>query len=230
MTAAGDSVTVQGAAVFDGGDQTGLLSAGALVLNSGLVQSSSTTPNSFVSTGTRVHLTGGQPSTVTFASPGQGTAGSHFQDLFVTAEAPITLVDFVFVDGQLVDQNAGSTQTFAGSNVDLVVGGASIDGFVFDGVRVLVDTLAALTQFDNVTFSNFSDANLQLTVFGRAGEVKALNNVTFTSAPTTLGMYLIVARLGPPTSPFTLNLSGMSPADPGAFLQVQPGAVVNGWP
>jgi alpha-tubulin suppressor-like RCC1 family protein len=91
MTNTADQVTVGGNAVFQGGDETGQLTAGVLSIGQNFTQAAGTgSPRTFVASGThRTVLNALATTTVSFLTPGPAT--SHFQDLDINGTAPVDL-------------------------------------------------------------------------------------------------------------------------------------------
>jgi hypothetical protein len=118
MTNAADQVTVTGNATFQGGDHTGLLSAGTLTVKGNFAQNNGN-GNAFASTGTVVVLNGTSQQQVNFGSP--NAANSRFQNLTVNNAAGIRLNTNVVVTGAMtlngttpLTESGGRTLTVSG--------------------------------------------------------------------------------------------------------------------
>jgi hypothetical protein len=129
MTAVGVQIVTGGDVVFDGGDESGLLSAGLLVVGGNFTQANTTSTKSFVATGTH-HTTfaSSNPSqTITFAD----SLTSFFNDLQVAFPSNVVVNSMVQVRGDLqVDANAqliSTDQSFTGDGLD-VSGDVNTDG------------------------------------------------------------------------------------------------------
>ncbi|MEP7325413.1 MAG: hypothetical protein ABI836_05640, partial [Gemmatimonadota bacterium] len=158
-----DQLTVTGNATFQGGDETGLLSAGTLTLKGNFAQNNGN-GNAFASTGTLVVLNGTSQQTVNFGFP--GTGNSRFQNLAVTNPAGIKFISSTVVNGTLTVTGAtpltdngsqtltvlGALTTPAGSSVTLtsfttptapVIGGSySVGTTTYTGVGMTLPVLA----------------------------------------------------------------------------------------
>ncbi len=104
-------------------------------------------------------------------------------------------------------------------------------GATFNGTSLVIDQPLPLpVALANVTFAGMSSTVNQLTVNHTGiGGPFTLNNLTFSSAPTT-GFYISANDLDGATSGvLTLDVAGSSPATGAPFIQQLNGAVVN-WP
>lgn len=133
------------------------------------------------------YFTSGLPHSITFADP----VSSHFGAFEVNGSA-ITLGSDVQA-GHVTAQGGAAFATTGGAQllqaVDLTVDGAS-----FDRVRVRGHQYLSTPQFDNVTFTNQSPADFQLSLEapGTVGDTLRFTNVTFDSPSFTSGGYVFV--------------------------------------
>ncbi|MBK8003717.1 MAG: hypothetical protein IPK12_07140 [Gemmatimonadetes bacterium] len=95
MTNAGDALTIQGNATFDGGDELNQLTAGTLTLVGNFTQLSTGSSSSFATSGTFVTVLAGSNPTVSFAT----TVASAFMDLLLPGPMTVTLASNVPVAG-----------------------------------------------------------------------------------------------------------------------------------
>jgi hypothetical protein len=172
-----DSIIAHGFAVR-GGDETGHLTAGLLVVSESFQAASL---RSFVASGThRTRLDGAV--TVFFAYP--DSAGSHFQTLEMAPGASMS-TSAALALGQLV--TTGGAPVITGGHI--TVGGLDVNGLTLDSTS-LSSVGGQIDRFDNVTFQRLPDAVTQFTLVhsGSAGSL-TFNGLTF-SAPATTGLYV----------------------------------------
>jgi hypothetical protein len=228
MTNSSDALVALNGFAFNGGDETGKLTAG--VIQS---QASFQVPaaSGFVASGShtvQMIWSGlGPTPLISFASP----TTSHFQNLDVSAGLQDSLATNVTVLGQL-SSIPGSTPPVikTGVGATLTTGSATVTGLTLDGVRLIISS-GPILSFSNVTFQNQSPTGTQLTVNSTgAGGPFTLTSLNFQTTPTT-GLYLAATDLDGAASngPLTLNLASPTPSTPGAFAQASNGAVIN-WP
>jgi hypothetical protein len=193
MTSGADQVTVTGNATFQGGDETGLLSAGTLTIKGNFAQHNGNA-NAFAASGThKVVLNGVSPQTVTFDFPGVGT--SHFQSLDVTSNTGgITITTAVFVNLQLISGvgPGAPPKLSGGGNVLTTVSGA-VARLVLDHTQLVVNEQGSghAQQFDNMTFQNFpttatGEILFNVTAVGGAAAARTIT-VNTTTVQTSLG-------------------------------------------
>jgi hypothetical protein len=229
MTNSSDVILAINGFVFNGGDETGKLTAG--VIQS---QASFQVPaaSGFVAGGNHtVQMLGtglGATPFISFASP----TTSHFQNLDVSVGLVDSLATNVTVLGQL-SSTPGSTPPVikTGVGATLTTGSATVTGLTLDGVRLIISS-GPILSFSNVTFQNQSPTGTQLTVNSTgAGGPFSLTALNFQTTPTSGGFYLVATDLDGATTngPLTLNLTSPTPATPGGFAQANNGAVIN-WP
>jgi hypothetical protein len=235
MTNAADLVTVD-RALFDGGDETGRLTAGTLstrVLLQTVGLSGHTT--SFFASGSHLtRITGSTPGAISFQTP----ASSRFQDLLVDgAVGSINLSSSVTAAGQLISlQSSGNGPTINTSAPGsvLTAGGADIaatgsfTAITMDGVPLVLSG-GAISGFSDVTFQNQNPAGTHLTV-NNVGQPVAFifGNLNFTT-PLTGGLYLQANDLDGGTIPLTIDVVSSNPASGVGVSQANNGAVIH-WP
>jgi hypothetical protein len=160
-----------GGALWDGGDETGLLTDGVLQITGDFTQGPTTTfPTSFAPSGN--HLTrflGGGAHTVIFKD--SGPLASHFHHLKLEGgSGPITLAGATsfFVTGTLT---ANTLDTLVGNGASLETqGNWDIINLKLDRVLMrLVQGTPAAPKFDFVSFLNYQPSDVQLHVEGPGG-------------------------------------------------------------
>ena len=189
MNNAAGVLSIATIASFDGGDETGQLTAGTILINGSMTQSATNSPNSFRASGTHsVFFSGAGASQLAFETP-----GSQFQNLVIDMPSGTTTVtggtivaagnltvsrgSFI-LNGHRVDvgQNLainGSTSTIAMQNpVDsLIVGnaatfaGGSTVGLLTAGV---LRVSGNFTQSATVSTTSFAPSGSHKTVLGSA--------------------------------------------------------------
>ncbi len=237
MTNAADVLTVSQDVLFDGGDETGRLTAGRLTVVGNFAQAASGSANSFRTGGNHLTvITGGPTTTITFASP----ASSRFQELDVTGRSTgLVLGSSVTIAGQLISTPSGANgptiSTTAPGSV-LTSGGidaVALSGFTaltFDGVPLVLSG-GLIGSVDALTFVNQNPSGTALTV-NNAGQPSAytFNNLTFGTVLTAGGFHLVANDLdGPTPDPLTIDVLNSNPASGAGVSQATNGAVIN-WP
>ncbi|MBK7351928.1 MAG: hypothetical protein IPI92_18905 [Gemmatimonadetes bacterium] len=236
MTNPADLLSFTGSVTFDGGDETGLLTAGELAFAGNFSQGASTSPASFFASGNHRTLIGGLGNVgVSFATPG----GSRFQELDLSpmSNSAFTIGTDVTVAGQLtvVPTGPGVTINDLGSST-LTAGGAQIGSLslatalTMDGVPLVLSG-GAITAFDHVTFTNQSPVGTALTVNNVGqGTPYTFANLTFTTSLTAGGFHLVATDLdGATPNALVIDVIGATPVNGGGTFQALNGAVVN-WP
>jgi hypothetical protein len=236
MLTSSDGVGVTGNAVFGGGDESGLLIAGALQIGGNFSQTSGTSSGSFRATGSHTTAFTGAAPSVTFASPAAAT--SSFQNLAWTtsgASSTMTLGSAVFAKGSFSTAGTGGTGLTSTNGSRLTVQGdfASVLPLVLNNVPVTIDQATTSTIFvgAGLTFQNMATTVSQLVIRNPGlGAPVALAGLTFGTVPTAPnGFYLDVTDVAADANVLTLDLTGAAPASGGAFVRTAGGAVVN-WP
>jgi len=221
MNNGSDQLTV-GSAVFNGGDETGKLTNGLLIVGGDFTQSGGAT--SFVATAT--HTTRlGTNSQVSFGSPTTSTFGA----LDVTpGTGGITLNSDVVASGALIGTGGAPILTTpAATPHTLTVGGVNVSALQVDRAPLVING-GSLAPFNNVTFTNSTQTGVQLTVNHPGVVPWTFDKLTFSTTPTT-GFYLRANDVDGPSSnnALTINLTNPSPPTPGNFVSTLNGAVVN---
>ncbi|MEO8199826.1 MAG: hypothetical protein ABI679_04820, partial [Gemmatimonadota bacterium] len=227
MTNALDSVFTTNA-VFNGGSEAGFLTSGVILVAGNFTQLALSSTQSFAPSGAHlVMLNGSGVQNVSFATP--GVAASFFRTLIIANTAGgLTLLSNIQQSGPVafatgvprIVHGNGSTVSFA----ELLA-----DSVTLDNVLIAANN-ALLTQFDSVTFQNYSPSATPLTITNPgAGSPFAFDNIKFQVVPSS-GFYISVTDNAPADGvPFTVNLVNPTPGTGGAFIKTAGGAVVN-WP
>jgi hypothetical protein len=234
MVTPGDSLYVTGDVLFAGGDESGRLSAGTLVIGGNFQQSAITDVNSFNAKGT--HRTAfasptGASQNAFFDSPGSGAAGSHFQDLDVTAAiGGINLNVNSNVDGALIASGGGGR--INGNGATLTVHQLLVNEFIADNLTIALDEQTVLLeQFDFVTFQNMPTTGaLAISVSGAGGNRNIVfAQINFPTLPVGAGN-LYVKLVSTNGQLFQLNMQNSNQGGgTGAVLSDPPGeTTVNG--
>ncbi len=224
MTSGPDQLTVTTSATFGGGDETGKLTAGLLVVSGDFTQTGG--PNTFVAT--TAHTTRlGTNSLVTFANP----TTSSFGALDVTpGTGGITLNSDVNVNVSLGAAGGAGIPiitTPAASPHTLTVAGVNVSSLEVDRAPLVING-GIITNFHDVTFTNSPTTGAQLTVNHPGGPTALIfDKLTFSTTPTS-GVYLHANDTdGPSPNALTITLTNPNPATPGSFVQQTNGAQVN---
>ncbi len=224
MTSPLDSLLTTGV-FFNGGDHTGLLTAGLLRVGGNFDQRFGTT--SFVASGTHrtVFTTGTH--TVWMFSP-----QAHFGDLDVSAAGTVTLnFTGAVVQGQLIATPAVGVATPLLSTSGfylLSVGGADITRLNLSRLRLIING-GNITAFRNVAFTNFQNVGgtrLEVRYPGLAAPF-GFDNLTFADVPLAGGFYLAAYDTDATTPPLTISVTNSSPASGAPYVLTSTGAVVN---
>jgi alpha-tubulin suppressor-like RCC1 family protein len=235
-----DTVILARGAIFGGGDETGLLTAGTLQVVGSFLQGDpqlSFSPQSFVATGNHKtvlvgaiapsRVAGPGPEPVSFLSP----TTSRFQNLEIRSPSGTLWQSNAMVLGALTfAPNASKllTSTLA-TTPTLRLANLALSSVIFNNIAVEYDwTLGGtVTQLDDVTFQNDSGAATQLTIIHPGGTPLTFNNLVFSSPPTS-GWYLSASDDAPQDGQgLVINVVNPSPTVPGNFVQRLNGAVVN---
>ncbi len=236
MTNPADLVVVNGDAAFQGGDETGLLTAGELRLAGGFTQQVQTSPNSFLASGTHrtVMVNPGQLQTVTFCCTANT---SRFMNLDISTSAGINIQfagNGVFVaDTFIVQPGTGPTPTLYMLGSPLQAKRFRINKLIVNRGTLILNEGGVIgnEQFDNVTFQNYlaSQTQFSLVAPGGAGVPRTLtfNNLAF--QPLTagdVGKYLTVTA---PTGTLIVNLPGATPVSNGPAFTTTAGVATVNW-
>jgi hypothetical protein len=175
MTSSSDTLTVQSIAIFSGADESGLLTAGVLLVQGSFVQLPTTSANSYVAGGT--HKTSfTRDGSITFAS-----STSHFQDLELSGAITVQLGSDVGVTGRFTAFQ--STTNLKGNGFKVIATAVGIQALSVDNTTIVVDEKGTgqAQQFDNVTFQGFPTTGATMLSFTGVGGAATPRNLTFTN-------------------------------------------------
>jgi hypothetical protein len=236
MTDPGAQLTVGGSALFAGGDETGKLTAGKLLIGGDFAQLNSSSSSSFAPSGS--HTTAfTSPSTVQnvdFTSPGAGASGSHFQVLDLSnATGGISLSLNTIAD---VVQSTSTSAKLIGNGASLTARQWQVQGMVVDNAPMILDEqgTAVPQLFDNVSFTGFptTATTVSLMDMTAVGAALAPRSITFNNltVQTSLGTGGLYAKLVSSNSlGVTLTISGSNDPTGGPSRSDPPfGTTVNG--
>lgn len=212
MTNGADQVEVNGDAVFDGGDESGLLSAGLLLLAGNFTQGNTTTNKSFVATGSH-HTTfasSNPTQTITFAD----SVTSFFNDLQVAFPSGVVINSLVQVRGDLqVDANAQLISTDQSSTGD----GLDVSGDVTTGGSNLLQLGRLLVGGALNVLGTYNTASTIFTGSGQTAPsglsyqaVSSSGTVTFAAGATTVSSLTVTGGI--------LTLGGRTTATAGVVV------------
>lgn len=228
MTSPLDSLKVLGDVLFDGGSTFGKITTGVIFTLGDFTQAATSSSRSYAPTGNHIDaLNGTGVQTVTFATP--SASGSNFETLAIANIAGgVTLASDVFLSGPVgfatgvprIAHGTGQTLFVA----ELVANNATLDNLLVVANNVLI------TQFDDITFTNYSPAATPLQIVHPGGATPfVFNNLIFSVTPTS-GFYISVTDNAPADANIlTINMVTPTPATGAPFIQTSGGAVVN-WP
>ena len=232
---AGAQLSVLGNATFDGGNQLGSMTDGAVSVAGNFTQLATHSGDSYHPSGAHITvINSAGNSIISFATPGTVPGTSHFQELAIagTALDTVTFASDAYAHGNLQQTNADTT-FFKSGDRTLSLGGAFFaSAVVFDNTRLVVNATApgSILFLGSVGFRNMNPLATQLSISEPGSIVPlTLTNATFTTLPTAGGFYLSATDTDGPAVPFTIDLVNPSPATPGPFAQALGGAVIN-WP
>ncbi|MEO8636641.1 MAG: hypothetical protein ABI587_15295 [Gemmatimonadales bacterium] len=235
MTNTADQVIVAGDATFQGGDETGLLSAGELRVAGDFGQQVQTSPASFLASGTHRTVMTGTTSlqSVRFCC----TAGaSGFQNLDLSQSFGINIQfagNGVFVFDTLISQvGAGTAPWLYMLGSPLTAARFRIDKLLVDRGNLILNEggVAATEQFDNVTFQNYQTSQTQFSIVAPGGSPRTLtfNNLAFMPlVGGNTGKYLTVSA---PSGTLVVDLPGATSVTNGPAFTTTSGAVTVNWP
>ncbi len=206
---------VAGNATINGGNSSGDLTAGAIRLAGDLTVSSSSSSQSFSSTGTLVELDGTGPQTLSFASPGGTT--QRFQDLLVDKPSgTVTLATDVYVTGTLTAQGGA----IDASDDVVSIGGAYVDPTNLMSVQEVRIVGQVSTVPATIPANVRVDANWVL-----PSSVTVTGSMTLNSADVTVGANTLTVL-----ADFTVQggAAELFMADPLSVLDVAGNATING--
>ena len=208
MTTDADTLAVAGLAAFAGGETTGLLTAGTLLLGGGIrAQAVSAT---FAPSGThRVVLAGAADRTITDV-----VGVSFFNDLALQTSGTVTVAgvaQMIHVNDQLIS-DASVTPTITGGGI--LTQGVAVQNTVMDNAILTVGG-GEIGALDGVEFRNFAAGTQQLIV-NRDGGSHTFNNLRFSQDNGASDVYIEArdANTGDGDQ-LTITLAGASPIDGG---------------
>jgi len=229
MQSALDTVRVNGNASFGGGDETGQLTNGAVLVSGNFTQTGVAT--TFVATGSHyVTLNGSGTQTVSFAAP--GFSGARFANLLVENSGSQIASD-MYVTG-VFGNSLGGQRVLGGNGSTLHIANLILFDWAFNNVLVDISFsgsgFVSTPALQNVAFQGYAPTATALTVSlpGWATTLQ-FDNVSFGVQPTS-GFYLSATDTSPTDGvPVVIDMTNPSPLSAGNFLQVAGGATVN-WP
>jgi len=235
MTNTADIVNVSGGAFFDGGNESGGLTAGQLRVGGNFNQNQDYSTTSFAASGTHtVALTGTSLQQVTFVTT---SGASSFQNLDISASAGMNIqFDFngLAVKGTFTSMPTGTTPLLYGLGRSLTAKQMLISGLTVDECPLILNegSTAASEQLDNVTFQDFRLTNgtapyNQFTFSGPgAGRTLTFNNLTFATTLSTgdTGHYLSVTAN---SGSLTVNIAGYNVSNGPTFTTTTGSVTVN---
>ena len=204
MQNSADALIIAGNAIFDGGDETGLLTAGNLRVRGDFTQQATVSATSYAASGTHTTTFNQNGSSVSFAN-----FASHFQDLELLGAITTSLGSDIGVAGKFT---ASQTATnLKGNGFKVVVTAVAVQALTVDNATIVVDEngTGQAQQFDNVTFQNFPTTGVSMLQFIGPGGAAAprnltFNNVSFQSLPVGAGnLYVTLIS----SNGFGLNLT-----------------------
>jgi alpha-tubulin suppressor-like RCC1 family protein len=199
-----DVLITAGNAIFDGGDETSLLTAGNLVVQGDFIQQATVSATSFAASGTHKTTFNQTGSSVSFAN-----FASHFQDLELVGAITVSLGSDIGVSGKFTASQTATT--LKGNGFKVVVTAVAVQALTVDNSTIVVDEngTGQGQQFDNVTFQNFPTTGVTMLQFIGPGGAAAprnltFNNVSFQSLPVGAGnLYVTLIS----SNGFGLNLT-----------------------
>jgi len=237
MTNTSDVVAISGGVFFDGGNESGSLTAGQLRVGGDFNENVDYSSSSFAASGTHtVVLTGGALQQVTFVDL---TGASSFQNLDISPSAGMNIqFDFngLVVKGTLTSQPAGATPMLYGLGRSLTASRLQVSGLVVDDAPLILNEGGVISteQIDNVTFQGFRLNNgtapaRQLTFVGLGDTPTArtltFNNLTFTPLVSgDTGSYIAARSLA---NSLIINLVGYNVSNGPAFTTTVGTVTVN---
>ncbi len=206
--------TVTGDVIFDGGDETGLLTDGGLAVGGSFTQASSTSKTSFAASGNFLTILNGSglPQQINFASPG-GTGLSHFAlfELFGTVSSP--LVSDAVVTGDAI---------INGGDLNLNTHLLQVDGnFATTGTGTITmhNSTDQLTVVGDAAFTGGSTLGLltagTLSVSGNFAQVPTPAGITTNYAPSGTHRTQLVGGL-----PQQLTMGSTGSGSAGSHFQI----------
>lgn len=159
MTNATDTLVVGGNALFQGGNEAGLLTAGGIVFQGNFGEGSGD-PQAFAPSGTHTDAfqNGGSAQTITFGHPG-GAGASHFQGLIIAnPQGALQIASDVYLMGPYA-YLAGNPKIVHGGGQVVHYANLNVTGVTFDNVAIAYDAGLGGSNaiaLDSVTFENYN--------------------------------------------------------------------------
>lgn len=232
MTNVADRLTVGGDVLFQGGSETGRLTAGILQVGGNFTETQLNSPTAFQAsaTHTTVFATAAGTQTIAMDNPGPSPTGNHFGNVTLNPVASVTLSGTpMFVAATFTSTGAGSVVHGNGSRIQTAT--TNVSGMIFDNTPLQINspTTPAGLVLDNSTFQNMNPATDQLDIIlPGAATPYVLNNLVFSTTPIT-GVYLFASDILADANLLTVALAGPTPATPGTRTSTSGGAVID-WP
>ena len=217
MTNAADSLDTQGgSAIFNGGSESGLLTAG--VLGTATLQQGGSSVTSYAASGNHLTAIGsGAGCSYSFANP--SAVQSHFQHFILTSGTSCNVGSDAFALGQF-RTGAGVQFVLSGSGKVFTSAGANVNHLRLGGVRWVVQAGDSIQTMNDVQFSG-QDVNAAQFTLQRAGGSFTFSNWTFLTAPNAgIGAYLDLQDTAAGTDTLKVNMTGSSPATSGGSVNL----------
>jgi hypothetical protein len=228
---AGSVLTVYRDAIFGGGSEAGLLTSGTFQLLGHFTQNGD--PESFAADSAFFTILFGDSTQqlVTFTNPGSGAGASHFGGLQAYDTAGVSLASAVFVNGPLYAAPAvGVPPVFLGNGHTMTVQGFTLDSVVIDNMPLVVTNSPQGLFGQDVTFQNFSQADIQLDITRNTGPGVTFTNFKFLGAPPTTGWHLFVHDPVIGNGAFSVTMVTPSPLQSGGARFTTSGEATISWP
>lgn len=242
MTNPLDTLVVGGNAFFEGGNESGLLTAGGIFFQKNFTEVSGD-PQAFAPSGSHVDefQSGGGAQIISFAHPGAAGA-SHFHGLAISnGQGTLQIASDVYLLGGYA-YLAGSPKIVHGAGQVVHYANLTITGVTFDNVAIAYDAGLGGSNaiaLDSVTFENYNvNAATPLIAISSPGNTSSpgtpfvFSNLSFLTDITSNagnGNYLSVTNTGA-AGALILNVSANLPAGEGLAHTVQVGSPTITWP
>lgn len=196
MTNAADSLYVFGNAFFEGGNESGLMTAGLSLFFNNFTEGSGD-PQAYAPSGSHIDVfVGGGTQTISFGHPG-GAGASHFQGFAVdNPQGALHIASDVYLMGGYA-YVAGVPKIVHGSGQVVHYASLNVTGVTFDNVAIAYDAALGgnnLIALDSVTFENYNVNSatplIDITSPGNTaspGTFFLFNNMTFNTDITGAG-------------------------------------------
>jgi hypothetical protein len=228
---AGSVLTVYRDAIFGGGSEAGLLTSGTFQLLGHFTQNGD--PESFAADSAFFTILFGDSTQqlVTFTNPGSGAGASHFGGLQAYDTAGVSLASAVFVNGPFYSAPINTVPAlFLGNGHAMTVQGFTLDSVVIDNMPLVVTNSPQGLFGQDVTFQNFSQADIQLDITRNTGPGVTFTNFKFLGAPPTTGWHLFVHDPVIGNGAFSVTMVTPSPLQSGGARFTTSGEATISWP